>query len=206
MFQVSCQGGFWGQLCKRRHFQTKKKWRFSRWNLPHSLHGSSPSRPFKSPFLFICISSLYPVYPHNARFLWNPPFATFFGLTEGVLSSIDFYIEFQGKSPEVPVNLCSGRFCPLSWVNQERFVEISGTIWETGSSVHPDQHELLEAESDHRSPIPKPQTGAIIGPAEIPPHIHAAIKPRMCFGSNHSLVSDSGGHSLDPGVIMVVTI
>ena len=204
MFQVSCQGGFWGQLCKRRHFQTKK-WRFSRWNLPHSLHGSSPSRPFKSPFLFICVSSFYHI-PTMPVFYEIHPSQHFLASQRVFLSSIDFHIEFQGKSPEVPVNLCSGRFCPLSWVNQERFVEISGTIWETGSSVHPDQHELLEAESDHRSPIPKPETGAIIGPAEIPPHIHAAIKPRMCFGSNHSLVSDSGGHSLDPGVIMVVTI
>ena len=206
MFQVSCQGGFEdncvsGDIFKQRRSEGSADETCRIPSMDPVLADLLNLRFFSSVYHLSTISPQCPFFFNEIH-----PSQHFLASQRVFLSSIDFYIEFQGKSPEVPVNLCSGRFCPLSWVNQERFVEISGTIWETGSSVHPDQHELLEAESDHRSPIPKPQTGAIIGPAEIPPHIHAAIKLRMCFGSNHSLVSDSGGHSLDPGVIMVVTI
>ena len=177
------------QLCKRWHFQTKKWTWFgsNRWNL--SLLPPRSQLTFGPPFLYIS--------PKKAKFNENHPQNIYWPHLRCLWPQL-IYIESQRKTPQVPVNLCSGQFCRhyLRSIGDAWSRYQTPTIWETGSSVHPDQHECLEANSDHPAPISKPNTGGILGHVLMrqtsPTYPYYAIKPRMCFCSDHSLVSDSG--------------
>ena len=104
---------------------------------------------------------------HHGSFWHHPKMpilvkTTFIGLIRGV-----FILNWSIlSSKEKPLRRWL-TFAQLSWVNQERFVQKSGTIWETGSTVHPSQHEWPEANPDHPAPpISKPNTGGIMERAD----------------------------------------
>ena len=196
------------QLCKRWHFQTKKwSWRFNRWNLSHS-----PRVPANLLDLHRCSFLHHPKMPVLVKIITT----TFIGLICGAFILNWSILSSKEKPLRRWLTFAADSFAQLSWVNQERFApDISGTIWETGSRVHPSQHEWLEANPDHLAPQSQnPIEGGLWNvlmrqnfPPTYPPTTSiVAIKPRMCFCSDHSLVSDSGAILWSPGVIMVVTI